>query len=75
MATISTAMTADHRRCDEIFTTAEELVSTEKWSEAESVFFAFRDAMLNHFSMEEETRDGANPGDAHGAYSDEAAVF
>jgi len=54
MATISTAMTADHRRCDEIFTTAEELVSTEKWSEAESVFFAFRDAMLNHFSMEEE---------------------
>lgn len=47
-------MSADHSRCDEIFSKAEELVSTGDWSEGEGRFIAFRDAMLNHFAMEEE---------------------
>jgi iron-sulfur cluster repair protein YtfE (RIC family) len=54
MSTISTTMTADHRRCDQIFSSAEELVTTGDWTEAESKFELFRDAILNHFTMEEE---------------------
>lgn len=54
MPTISTTMSADHRRCDEIFSAAEALVSAGDWSAGGDRFIAFRDAMLNHFSMEEE---------------------
>ncbi|HXK56747.1 MAG: hemerythrin domain-containing protein [Gammaproteobacteria bacterium] len=54
MSTIATAMTADHRRCDEIFSRAEELVSSGDWTSGEAEFTAFREAMLSHFSMEEE---------------------
>ena len=54
MSTISTTMAADHRRCDEFFSRAEELVSTGDWAEGENEFNSFRDAILNHFSMEED---------------------
>ena len=54
MSTISTTMAADHRRCDELFSKAEELVSAGEWGEGRVEFLAFRDAILNHFSMEEE---------------------
>ena len=54
MATIITIMAADHRRCDEIFSEAENLVSTKDWGEGGKAFAAFRDATLNHFAMEEE---------------------
>ena len=54
MTTVSTAMTADHRRCDEIFSRAEELGSSGNWPDGEERFLAFRDAMLTHFSMEED---------------------
>ncbi len=54
MSTIITFMTADHRRCDEIFSRAEELVSNGDWTAGEGTFVEFRDAVLSHFSMEEE---------------------
>jgi len=47
-------MTEDHRRCDQFFSKAEELVSAGNWDEAESQFEAFRMAILDHFAMEEE---------------------
>lgn len=54
MSTILTTMAANHRRCDEIFSRAEELVSTGDWPGGEAEFVAFRGAMLNHFAMEED---------------------
>jgi len=54
MSTISTTMTADHRRCDEFFSSAEALVSAGDWSKGEDEFIGFRDAILSHFSMEED---------------------
>jgi len=47
-------MIADHRRCDEFFSSAEALVSAGDWSKGEGEFVGFRDAILNHFSMEED---------------------
>jgi len=54
MSTIINLMTADHRRCDEIFSRAEVLVSNGDWTAGEGAFVEFRDAILGHFSMEEE---------------------
>ena len=53
MSTISETMTADHRRCDEIFSAAEASVSAGAWVEAVERFRAFRRATERHFEMEE----------------------
>ncbi|MDH3354162.1 MAG: hemerythrin domain-containing protein [Chromatiales bacterium] len=52
---ITDFMGDDHRRCDNIFATAEESVSKGDWSVAESSNTRFVDAMEHHFKMEEET--------------------
>lgn len=54
MPTITDTMAKDHRRCDEIFSTAEELVAKADWEAAAEAFARFRDATEHHFSMEEE---------------------
>ena len=54
MATISEYMTADHRRCDELFVAAEEK-ARQGWQAAKDGFNAFREAMEHHFGREEET--------------------
>jgi len=46
-------MTADHRRCDELFSEAEELVANDDWAAGVVRFNAFNDAIEHHFSMEE----------------------
>ena len=46
-------MTADHRRCDDLFAEAEELVALEKWEGAGSAFRDFRRHTDNHFVQEE----------------------
>ena len=54
MSTISQRMHDDHRRCDELFATAEESVNDGLWEPAVDAYTAFRDATLHHFAMEEE---------------------
>ena len=54
METITDTLATDHRRCDELFASAEELVSKEDWDRGGTQFAAFRQAMEHHFSMEEE---------------------
>lgn len=46
-------MTGDHRRCDDLFAKAEELVSQDNWELAGTAFTAFRDRTENHFVQEE----------------------
>jgi len=46
-------MTADHRRCDDLFAKAEGLVSQARWEAAGTAFTGFRDRMDNHFVQEE----------------------
>ena len=52
---ITDFMGDDHRRCDNIFATAEESVSKGDWIVAESKNKDFIDAMEHHLRMEEET--------------------
>ncbi len=54
MSTITDTMARDHRRCDEIFSAAEEQVANAAWEAADDAFNRFRDATERHFSMEEE---------------------
>jgi len=51
---ITDFMGDDHRRCDNIFATAEKSVTKGDWSLAESSHRGFIDAMEHHFKMEEE---------------------
>ena len=53
MTTITETMTRNHRHCDELFAEAEELIAQEEWVQGREKFEAFRDAMENHFSQEE----------------------
>jgi len=53
MTTITETMAADHRRCDELFSEAEEQIAKGEWSAGEQKFIAFRDAIEHHFEMEE----------------------
>ena len=46
-------MTADHRRCDDLFAKAEELVSQDKWEAANAAFAEFRKRTDNHLFQEE----------------------
>ncbi len=54
MPNITETMSADHRRCDELFAGAEELISNGSWEQGTAGFEAFHQAMEHHFHMEEE---------------------
>ncbi len=54
MSNITDTMSADHRRCDELFANAESLVAKGDWAESEVQFNTFHQATERHFSMEEE---------------------
>lgn len=53
MGSITTYLTNDHKRCDEIFIEAENCASKELWGNAENCFLQFREALEQHFAMEE----------------------
>lgn len=53
MTDITTTMSTDHRRCDEIFAHAEELIADGDWSKGAEQFKQFHEAMEHHFSIEE----------------------
>ena len=46
-------LSADHRRCDELFADAEAAGRRRDWAAAAEKFGAFRAAMLRHLDMEE----------------------
>lgn len=54
MDTISSFMTGDHHRCDELFAQAEAAASDRDWSAIAADFEAFLGSMRQHFKMEEE---------------------
>lgn len=54
MTSITENMAADHRRCDEIFANAENLVAQGDWEQGGADFKTFVEATERHFSMEEE---------------------
>lgn len=54
MDTISKPMVDDHRRCDDLYLAMEKAVSAEEWNTAMPRAKAFEQAMLHHFSVEEE---------------------
>lgn len=54
MKTITDYMAADHTACDNEFARAEETALAGNWSEAETAFKTFREAMAHHFKMEED---------------------
>lgn len=53
MGQIRDHMTDDHRRCDDCFVAAEQAVSDGDWETADTQFDSFRQAMDQHFDMEE----------------------
>jgi len=53
MQTISQTMQQDHRRCDELFVNAEELIANRQWEPGGNAFRDFRGALDHHFHMEE----------------------
>ena len=54
MAQISTSMTDDHRRIDEIFIDVEKAVSARDWGQAKALGDLFQHEMEHHFAIEEE---------------------
>ncbi|HHC07290.1 MAG TPA: hemerythrin domain-containing protein [Actinobacteria bacterium] len=53
MAEIADFMTAEHRRCDELFAEAEAAVAAADWEAAEERFEEFADLTLRHLEREE----------------------
>ena len=53
MESIRNLMTGKHRQCDDQFVAVEQAVARSDWGEADSAFNHFRDAMLQHFALEE----------------------
>jgi len=53
MPQITDTMSADHKRCDELFAQAEEAISKGDWETGTTAFRDFHDATEKHFSMEE----------------------
>ena len=53
MPTITDILAFDHARCDELFAGAEERGSLRQWESAGIQFSSFREAMEQHFSVEE----------------------
>jgi len=54
MPTITDTMASDHRRCDGLFSAAEEQAANGDWAAAADAFSRFQEATEHHFSMEEE---------------------
>ena len=54
MDTISSYMTSDHHRCDELFSQAEAAASGQDWNKIAAGLQDFLDSMRQHFKMEEE---------------------
>jgi hemerythrin-like domain-containing protein len=72
MQSITETLSADHHRCDEIFTETEALIAQGNWDEGGARFRDFNDAMEHHFAMEEnvlfpdfEQRSGESAGPTH----------
>jgi iron-sulfur cluster repair protein YtfE (RIC family) len=55
MTAIRDFLTTDHRRCDDFFAELEQAVSAGSSASAKAALQQFRQAMLAHFSAEEET--------------------
>lgn len=53
MTSIGEFLSADHRRCDDAFLTAERAVAVRDWAAAHHAFAAFRHATEHHLAMEE----------------------
>lgn len=53
MTTISNYLATDHKRCDQLFASAEEMVAKSDWNGAAAGFGQFHDELLRHFAMEE----------------------
>jgi len=53
MPKITEVMSADHKRCDEMFAKAEDAISNDDWETGTTAFRDFHDATEKHFSMEE----------------------
>jgi hemerythrin-like domain-containing protein len=54
MPTISAFLTPDHQHCDTLFAAAEATAAQGDWNAATEAWTRFHDALLHHFSMEEE---------------------
>ncbi|MCW8963436.1 MAG: hemerythrin domain-containing protein [Gammaproteobacteria bacterium] len=54
METITHTMQHDHRRCDDLFVSAEELIANKQWDEGGNTFRNFQNALEHHFRMEEQ---------------------
>lgn len=46
-------LSADHEHCDDLFSVAENAVLSEAWGQAERAWATFAQALLRHFSREE----------------------
>lgn len=53
MQTVSTYLTSDHRRCDDVFIDMEQCVSGGRWEDAQTRLQEFSDGVEHHFAMEE----------------------
>ena len=53
MQNVRSAMSTDHRHCDDLFVAIESAVSQSAWSVAAEAFAVYRKAMLAHFDAEE----------------------
>jgi iron-sulfur cluster repair protein YtfE (RIC family) len=53
--TISRFMAADHRECDRLLAACEIAASASDWALADETVTRFRDALLHHFALEEDT--------------------
>lgn len=53
MTTITENMSADHRRCDEVFAESEGLIDKGDWAQGATSFNTFREATEHHFEKEE----------------------
>lgn len=54
MTTIRQLMSNDHRHCDDLFAAVEEAIAAKQLEPARLAFHGFQQAMLTHFSGEEE---------------------
>jgi hemerythrin-like domain-containing protein len=53
MTSITDFLGSDHKRCDDLFASAETHVSKQRWDEAQTDFAGFAAALERHFTMEE----------------------
>jgi len=53
MSSITDVLSSDHARCDDLFSDAEQQVSSQHWDLAGKAFGDFHTAIEQHFSLEE----------------------